>query len=109
MPVFRQSLSACLRVCFASRIDSLYHSASGLTVITLVLVGASVSIIFRSSVSYSVVSSCNDRVDNETVHRAEVLIASNNTSFVIVLSFLYVTSRVGNGGFLSDRWANTGK
>ena len=64
------------------------HSAFGLTVITLVLVGASASIIFRSSVSYSVVSSCNDIVDNEAVHRAEVLIASNNTSFVIVLSFL---------------------
>ena len=104
-----RSLSACLRVCFASRIDLLYYSDSGLIVIIRVLVGASASIIFRSSVSYSVVSSCNDRVDNEAIHMAELLIASNNTSFVIVFSFLYFTSTVGNGGFRSDRLANTGK
>ena len=34
---------------------------------------------------------------------SELPIASNNTSFVIVFSFLYLTSRVGNGGFRSDR------
>ena len=71
-------------------------------VIVRVLVGASASISFRSSVSYSVVSSSNDRVDNEAIHMAELPIASNNTSFVIVFSFLYFTSRVGNGGFQSD-------
>ena len=98
-PVFRQSLSACLRVCFASRIDSLYHSDSGLKVIVRVLEGANASISFRSSVSYSVVSSSNYRVDNEAIHMAELLIASNNTSFEIVFSFLYFTFRVGNGGF----------
>ena len=78
-------------------------------VIVRVLVGASASISFRSSVSNSVVSSSNDRVDNEAIHMDELAIASNNTSFVIVFSFLYFISRVGNGGFRSDIYANTGK